>query len=102
MAYLFKKGYENKTIDSPIQAYHFAIDGVAVGKQPQGYVLMYGVFNTKFPRPKYGFTWAVQVIFDCVNLNLIFLKELTMKGISYKLVISLALKSSERVSTFKT
>ena len=88
--HLFEKGYEYRILNnhkSGISACHYGIEGVAVGKHPQVCGLMHGGFNEKPPQPRNSVNWDVQVVLDCIKSNWAVSKELTMKNLSYKLVI---------------
>ena len=62
---------------------------------------MHGDFDKKLPQPRYSVTWDVQVIVDYIKSNWAVSKEITMKNISYRLVILLALTSASRASTLQ-
>ena len=62
---------------------------------------MHGDFDKKLPQPRYYVTWDVQVIVDYIKSNWAVSKEITIKNISYRLVILLALRSASRASALQ-
>ena len=100
LAELFRKGLESKTIGnyrSAISAFHLPTDGSSVGRHPRVSALMSGASNQRPPKPKYGFTWDVEVV-------LRFLKSwppneaLTDKQLSLKMAMLLSLSAISRCS----
>ena len=93
----FDEGLEYNTIAgyrSAISAYHDPIDGNAVGKHPLVSSLLTGIYNKRFPQPKYTFIWDVErvvIYLSSINTNNISDKMLTLK-----LTMLLALVSAAR------
>lgn len=83
---------------SAISHYHEPVVGRPVGEYPEISRLMKGFFNRNPPRPKYTITWEVEPV-------LVFLRdmapwsELSLKLMTIKLVLILALVSAGRVSS---
>lgn len=47
---------------SALSAYHDPIDGVKVGSHPKVSELITGVFNERYPKPRYCFVWDVEIV----------------------------------------
>ena len=61
----FDRGLEHSTIGgyrSAISAFHEPIEGFKVGQHPDVSALMAGVYNQRFPKPKYTFIWDVEIV----------------------------------------
>ena len=96
-AHLFEKGYEYRAVNSQrsaISAYHYAIEGVAVGKHSYVCALVCSFFNKKPPTPRYSVTRDVQLALDDIKPDWVDSKEFIMKDLSYELVTLLALTSA--------
>ena len=48
---------ESFTYKSAISAYQNPIEGISVGKHPQVFDLLTGIFNKNSPQPKFSFMW---------------------------------------------
>jgi len=85
---LFHKGLEYNTIAgnrSALSAYHDLVEGTPVGKHPLVSSLLTGVYNKRFPQPKYTSTWDVK---DVVNyLASIETNEISDKALTQKLAM---------------
>ena len=78
---------------SAISAYHIPIDGFAVGQHPTVSDLMSGVANLRPPKPKYGFTWDVELV---LNLFRSWPDRLTAKQLTLKTATLLGLIAISR------
>ena len=94
----YDKGLSYNTIAgyrSAISAFHEPIDGSSVGKHPHVSAILTGVFNNRYPQPKYQFIWDV----DVVTKFLVTLgdnQDLDDKTLTKKLTILLALTSASK------
>ena len=100
MAELFKKGLENRSIEthrSAISAFHKPIGNILVGNRPKVSAIISGIFNKRPPQPRYPLTWDVETVLD-------FLRKLSRndllsdKSIILKVSILSAFLSASRVS----
>ena len=98
LAHLHKEGYRSSSLNvfrSAISSVHDKVDGVDVGKHPTVTRLLKGAFHERPPLPRYTSTWDV-------NAVLLYLKslgptsDLTLKQLTYKLVMLLALTRPSR------
>ena len=95
----FQAGFQYSTINSirsALSATLPPIDGTPVGQHPLVSRLLQGIFNRRPPLPKYNSTWDV-------NTVIIYIREgqtetLSLKDLSYKLAMLLALLSATRSS----
>jgi hypothetical protein len=100
IAIQFELGLEYRTLNvyrSVISATHPQIQGWNVGKHPVIVQLLKGIFNSRPPMPRYINTWDVNAVtkyFESCSAN----DKLTLKQLSKKLVVLLALTSAERGS----
>lgn len=97
---LFKKGYEYRTIcshRSAISAFHDKIQGRPIGEHPKVSSLISGVFNEKPPQPKHTFIWDVQVVIDYIKQKFKDNRQISIRSLSLKLTMLLALTSASRV-----
>ena len=76
---------------------HTPIDGVVVGKHPLVTRLMKGVFNRRPPQSRYSFTWNVETVLEYL-CSLGKNNEISLKQLSHKLVVLLALSNASRAS----
>ena len=100
LTFLFKKGRSYRNINvhrSAISAFHERIQNFPVGKHPRVCQLLKGVGNERVPQPKHIAVWDVSLV-----LNYLDTKPsndlLSIKDLSLKLVILLALTSLHRGS----
>ena len=100
LAFLFEKGYENRTIGchrSAIFAFHNQVDGKPVGQHPKVYALFSGgIFNNKPSKPRYMFVWSVESVINYIKTKWKKNENLSEKYLTYKLVILIALSSASR------
>ena len=76
---------------------HSPIDGAVVGKHPLVVRLMRRVYNARPPQPRYTTTWDVgQVLHHISSLERN--RDLSLKQLSHKLVVLLALANASRAS----
>ena len=100
LAELFNKGLESRTIGnyrSAISAFHLPSDGSTVGRHPRVSALMSGASNLRPSKPKYGFTWEVEVVLRLLKgwpPN----ELLTDKQLSLKLAMLLSMSAISRCS----
>ena len=73
---------------------HTPIDGVVVGKHP---LVMKGIFNRRPPQPRYALTWDVGRVLQHI-CSLGRNSDLSLKQLSHKLVVLLALSNASRAS----
>ena len=100
LAFLFRSGYEYRTICtycSAIWALHNNIEGRQVGEHLQVNSLITGVFNDRPPQPKYNFIWDVQLILDYLKKQLPNNSDLSDKLLTFGVAMLLALASASRV-----
>ena len=76
---------------------HTPIDGVVVGKHPLVTRLMKGIFNRRPPQPRYALTWDVGRVLQHI-CSLGRNSDLSLKQLSHKLVVLLALSNASRAS----
>ena len=99
----YKEGLAYNTINvyrSTISAYHDPIEGRPVGTHPNVCKLLAGVFNNRPPQPRYTFVWDVETVLVYLN-SLGSNENLSLKILSYKLVMLLALTSASRTSAIQ-
>lgn len=96
----YAEGKQYRTLNSyrsAISMTHSPIDGVVVGKHPLVVRLMRGVYNARPPQPRYTTTWDVgQVLHHISSLGRN--RDLSLKQLSHKLVLLLALANASRAS----
>ena len=100
LACQFAEGKQYRTINSyrsAISMTHNPIDGVVVGKHPLVTRLMKGIFNRRPPQPRYASTWDVGGVLEHIR-SLGGNSDLSLKQLSYKLVVLLALSNASRAS----
>ena len=100
LAFSFESGNEYKTIcthRSSISALHSNIEGRSVGEHPQVSSLITGVFTNRPSRPKYNFTWDVQLVLDYLKKELSNNSNLSEKLLIFKVAMLLTLTSVFRV-----
>ena len=97
---LFKEGLRYRTINtirSAISMTHDHIEGIPMGQHPLVTRLLKGVYNSRPPQPRYLATWDVDVViryFQSLGEN----ETLTLKQLSQKLSLLMALVEASRVS----
>ena len=100
LACQFAEGKQYRTINSyrsAISMTHTPIDGVVVGKHPLVTRLMKGIFNRRPPQPRYALTWDVGRVLGHIS-SLGRNSDLSLKQLSHKLVVLLALANASRAS----
>ena len=92
--------YEHSTIAGfrpVISVYHDPINGIPIGKESRISALLAGVYNIRPPQPRYPFIWDVKKVIDFLaTLNSP--RELSLKDLTPKLTMLLALTSAVRAS----
>lgn len=76
------------------------INGVNVGKDYDVRELLSGIRNTDPPMARWNATWSVDVVLDYLR-ELAPLSHLTLRQLSYKLVMLLLITSCQRVQTIE-
>jgi hypothetical protein len=100
LAHSFDRGREYSTLNgyrAALSAIHPEIDGHKVGQHPMIVKLMRGVFNERAPIPKYTDTWDVDQVLTKIK-SLGGNEEMTMKNLTLKLAMLMALTSACRGS----
>lgn len=89
------KSYSSiNTLRSSLSSILNTIDGFAVRKHPT--VILKGVYNSKPPVPKYCITWDVSIVLSYIK-TLPCNEDLTLKELSHKLAILIALVSADKL-----
>ena len=94
----FDKGLSYSTINSyrsAISTTHSPIDGMPVGQNPVIVRLLKGMFNMRPSIPKYAVTWDVCKVLEFLK-SLPEIKLLTLKEITFKLLMLISLTSADR------
>lgn len=92
-------GYESiNTTRSALSSIGIVVDGCSAGNHPLVVRFMKGVFNLRPPLPRYTETWDVQPVLQ--ELRAMYpLHTLTLKDLTLKLVMLMALTQAARVQT---
>ena len=96
----FKKGKQYSTLNtyhSAISATHLGFSGTPAGQHPLVCRLMQGIFNSRPPMPKNVILWDAETALQHAE-SLFPLEELSLKQISERTVMLLALANADRVS----
>ena len=96
----YQQGKQYRTLNvyrSAISMTHPVIDSHRVGEHPMICQLLKGIFNSRPPQPRYSFTWDVSVVVGHIK-TLGANSSLSLKVLSQKLAMLLALTSAERSS----
>lgn len=73
-------------------------DGSSVGQNPLISRLLKGIFQSRAPKPKYTEVWDVQIVLSYLK-TLHPVDSLSLKDLSFKLVVILLLVSGQRGQT---
>ena len=98
LADLHEEGYQSSSLNvfrSAISSVHDKVDGVEVGKHPTITRLLKGAFHERPPLPRYTSTWDVNRVLQYLK-SLGPSSDLTLKKLTHKLVILLALTRPSR------
>ena len=98
---LFDQGLTYSAINcarSALSSYVSLDDGSVVGQNPLVCRLLKGVFQSRPPKPKYAEVWDVQVVLTYLA-TLHPVESLTLKALTFKLVMLLLLVSGQRGQT---
>ena len=98
LADLHKEGYQSSSLNvfrSAISSVHDKVDGVEVGKHPIVSRLLKGAFHLRPPLPRYSSTWNVDTVLRYLK-SLGPTSSLSLKSLTYKLVMLLALTRPSR------
>ena len=82
---------------SAISAYHDPIGRITVGSNSRVSALLSGIFNKRPPQPKYTFIWDVKRVIEFLT-TLLYDSDHSLKDLTLKLTILLALTSAARAS----
>ena len=96
----FQDGKQYRSLNyyrSAISSAHLPIDGFPVEKHPLVCRLLKGVFNLRPPLPRYDYTWDVTKVTSFLR-DLGDNKQMTLKGLTQKLAMLLALVLAHRSS----
>ena len=96
----FNIGFEHCTISgfrSVILAYRDPINGIPIGKESWLAALLVAVYNIRPPQPRYTFIWDIEKVIDFLATSN-FPSELSLKHLTLKLTMLLALTSAARAS----
>ena len=100
LADLFEQGLQHRsinTIRSAVSMSHSHIEGVPIGQHPLVTRLLKGIYNSRPPQPRYTDTWNVDVVLSYL-VSLGVNSQLSLKQLSQKLVILMALVQASRSS----
>ena len=93
-------GYKHSAIAgfrSAFSAYYDISNGTRVGNESRLSALLTGVCNIRPPQPRYTFVWDVKKVIDFLG-TLNFPSELSLKDLTLKLTMLLAMTSATRAS----
>ncbi len=96
-----QKGLSYRTLGvyrSAIALYHEPVDDISLGKSLHISRLMKGFFNRNPPKPRYSCTWEVEPVLKFLK-QMPSWKALSLKMLTLKVVLLLALVSAKRVSS---
>lgn len=85
------------TIRSAVSMTHVHIEGVPMGQHPLVSRMLKGMYNSRPPQPRYTSTWDVDIMIRYLS-SLGDNTALSLKQLSHKLAILMALVSASRVS----
>ena len=100
---LFQEGLQYCTINSirsAVSSTHQPLDGAPIGQHPLVKQLLRGAYNSRPPQPHYIHTWDVDIVLGHIK-GLDENKNLSLKTLSCKLVVLMALTSANRVSGYQ-
>lgn len=92
-------GYDSiNTARGALSALGIMVDGCRAGNHPLVNRFMRGVFNLRPPTPRYAMTWDVTVVLQRIR-DMEPLHSLSLKDLSLKLVMLMALTQAARIQT---
>jgi len=97
---LFKEGLQYRSINlirSAVSTTHLPVDGTPIGQHPLVKQLFKGVYNSRPPQPRYTHTWDVSAVLNHIA-HLGNNRDLSLKQLSFKLLMLMSLTSASRVS----
>ena len=97
---LFREGLKYRTINlirSAVSMTHVPIESTPIGQHPLVSRLMKGVHNSRPPEPQYSTTWDVSIVLSWIK-KLGKNEDLSLKDLSGKLALLMALVSANRTS----
>ena len=97
---LFQEGLQYRTINSirsAVSSTHNPLEGNLIGQHPLVKQLLRGTYNSRPPQPRYAHTWDVDIVLEHIK-ELGENKNLSLKTLSCKLVVLMALTSANGVS----
>ena len=98
LAELHREGYQSSSLNvfrSAVSSVHEKVDGVEIGKHPTITRLLKGAFHERPPLPRYVSTWDVNIVLQYLK-GLGPSSDLSLKQLTYKLVMLLALTRPSR------
>ena len=98
---LFHSGYSYETLNSTRSALSSLCDlqdGYTIGSHPLAVKFMTGVFNLRPTQPRYKEFWDVSLVLDYLR-TLMPVSELSLKQLSYKLAMLIALTQASRTQS---
>ena len=98
--FLFKEGLEYRSINvirSAVSTTHVPLEGSPIGQHPLVSQLMKGIYNSRPPRPRYTYTWDVDVVVRHLK-GLGSNTGLSLKTLSRKLILLMSLTLASRTS----
>ena len=97
---LFTEGLQFRSINairSAVSMTHNTIEGTPIGQHPLVRRLLKGVYHSRPPQPRYAGTWEVDKVVDFLA-NMGENKDLSLKSLSRKLCLLMALVAASRTS----
>lgn len=101
LSFLFNKGLGYSAINaarSALSSLGLFFDNIAVGKHPLVIRFLKGVFNLRPSKPRYTCIWDVEHVLNYLR-KLSPVKYITLKDLTLKLVMLMALTNATRVQT---
>ena len=101
---LFEKGLSYSSINiarSTLSILLPLFEGVCFGKHPVVCRVMRGMYNKRPQRSRYAATWDVDIVLSFLA-ELSPLKKITLRELTYKLVLLMLLTSCQRIQTLST
>ena len=97
---LFDSGLQHRSINvirSAVSMTHETTEGIPISQHPLVTRLRRGVYNLRPPKPRYSFTWDVDIVVQHI-LNMGENSTLSLKSLSQKLAFLMALVVASRTS----
>ena len=103
LAELYDQGLQHRSINSirsAVSMTHKPVEGRPIGQHPLVTRLLKGIYNRRPPQPRYSATWDVDIVTRYIA-NLGSNESLSLKQLSQKLVVLMALVEASRTSELK-